>query len=477
MRLQTVVCAIGVAALVGGLGRASAAAATSLLDGRWSGTVRAIAVAPGGTASGALVQAGGRVTGTLAIELGPVTDTFDVKGRVEGRRALVVGRHGVRRLRWRGRWSARANGWRGPLVVRFGAMRLRATLVLTRTADGGGPRCGAELFASTVMPVVVEPICSKCHVAGGAAQAAAFRVTLGDPVATAASALAMVDPADPAASRLLAKPRGDVPHGGGRQIAAGSPEEQALLAWIAEVTAPGCDLGGGGGGGGATGGAALYAEACASCHGADARGLDGRPDIRCNRSIHDAVRNGRTGGPAGDMPSFPKLDDAQIAEIQSFLFGLCPVGGASGADLYASNCATCHGPGAVGTATAPNVRCATRVDDALVVGRGARMPSFSALSAPERALLVGYLAGACADAGRPAADLYSGNCASCHGARGGGGTNGLGVYGPNIRCTEVGDYREKIRFGEGAMPAFPGLTPSDATAIAAFARIAGCTGD
>src|SRR5262249_28437172 len=119
---------------------------------------------------------------------------------------------------------------------------------------------------------------------------------------------------------------------------------------------------------GATG-ADLYASNCASCHGADANGVDGTPGIRCNRSIHDVVLSGRT-GPSGTMPAFA-MTDGEIGLVQAYLVGLCPVGGAGGADLFASNCASCHGFGAAGTDTAPNVRCATRVADAMHEGRGA----------------------------------------------------------------------------------------------------------
>jgi mono/diheme cytochrome c family protein len=287
----------------------------------------------------------------------------------------------------------------------------------------------------------------------------------------------MIDPNDPTHSRLIEKPRADVAHGGGRRILPGSPEEAALLDWIALVTAPGCDLGSGGGGGGGGGGgtgAELYATHCASCHGADARGLDGRPDVHCSRSIGDAVRNGRT-GPAGEMPPVSALGDAQIALVQEFLLSLCPVGG-PGDQIYASNCGTCHGPDGGGSATAPSVRCATRVDDALALGRGTRMPAFPALAPADVTSVKAFLAERCDAAGRTPADLYAGNCSTCHGAGAAGGENGLGVHGPDIRCTESGDYREKVRFGDDDMPAFPALDTADADAIAGWVRGTLCPG-
>jgi mono/diheme cytochrome c family protein len=346
---------------------------------------------------------------------------------------------------------------------------------LTLTPDEGSPlACGAEYFAAEPMPRVFAPICAQCHVAGGLAQGTRLRVTAGDPVATARTAIGLVDPSDPTHSLLLLKPRGDVPHGGGRRITPGSAEELALQQWIGLVTAPDCQQPGGGGGGGPTGDP--YVDNCAACHGPDARGLAGRPDIHCNRSIHDVVRNGRT-GPAGTMPAFPALSEADIATIQQLLLGLCPPGTASGEELYAGNCATCHGGDAGGVGDAPSVRCATRVADALEIGRGTRMSSFPTFVGADLTSLTGYLAELCLQHGRTPADLWAGNCSSCHGATAGGGRNGLGVRGPNVRCTGANDYREKVAQGDDDMPSFPALDPSDVDAIAAFVHGSFCSGD
>jgi len=219
----------------------------------------------------------------------------------------------------------------------------------------------------------------------------------------------------------------------------------------------------------------LYASNCASCHGADANGVDGTPGIRCNRSIHDIVLSGRA-GPSGTMPPFA-MTDAEIGLVQAYLVGLCPVGSAGGADLFAGNCATCHGVDATGTATAPGVRCATRVADAVQYGRGERMPSFPALVPSEVTTLQGWLEGLCTASGRPAADLYAGNCSTCHGTTGHGGQNGLGVRGPDIQCTSAGDFSETVRFGDEGMPAFPALGTGDITAIVEYVHGSPCTGD
>jgi mono/diheme cytochrome c family protein len=445
-----------------------------VLDGSWYGTVttgagRAAAV----SASGTLGRSGASFVGTLTLDGGGVAGTFAVEAVVHGTRARMRGTFGVERLRWRGSWNRKHQAWRGPVVVRGGGRRLRGMLALSR--DGTvAPQCGNDVFAARVMPGVMEPICAQCHVPGGMAQAAAFRVSRGDAAATAKSALGQVDQADPSHSRLLEKPRGDVPHGGGRQIAPGSAAEQALVAWIEVVTGPACRAGIPGGPPPDGSGAGLYATNCASCHGPDARGLDGRPDIHCHRAILDAVRNGR--GPAGEMPAFSNLTDADVQKIQDFLGGLCPAATATGAELYASNCAACHGADATGTPGKPSVRCATRVFDAVRVGRGAAMPIVPGLSDAEVNRIQSHLGTLCDQHGRPGADLWAGNCGTCHGADAGGGRNGLGVRGPDIQCSGAGDYGEAVARGPDKMPAFPALSASDVSAMASYVRGSFCTG-
>jgi mono/diheme cytochrome c family protein len=453
------------AGLLLGLCHAPAMALDAGLDGDWSGAVAAGRRHPAMSATATLAQSGASVSGILTLVGAGTTETFAVTGVVHRRLARLAGAATARRLSWKGRWDARRQAWRGRLRIREGRQVTRFRLALER-AGAPGVECGEEFFAQVLMPNVLGPICAQCHVAGGAAQSTRLRVVAGDPSATARSAIALVSATDPAQSRLLLKPRGELAHGGGQRVVPGSAEDQALEEWIGLVTA--C------GGGSGTGD--LYTDNCASCHGWDARGLDGRPDIRCSRSVHDAVRNGRI-GVIGEMPAFPNLDDDDIATIQAFLVGLCPTDSATGADLYAGNCAACHGTDATGTSAAPSVRCATRVVDAVRVGRGAAMPSLPALADAELARIDAHLDQLCTAAGRPGADLYAGNCGTCHGATAGGGRNALGVRGPDIRCQGANDFQEKVRKGDDDMPAFPALDAGDVTAIATWVRGTYCSGD
>jgi mono/diheme cytochrome c family protein len=443
------------------------AAAPVPLSGTWSGSLSSgPGRGVGGAVSCTLAPSGKGVAGTVVLDAGTVTGSVHVRGRARGLLVWLQGKAGPLRFRWRGRWIDAAGVWRGPAVVRGPSGRAHGMLVLGR-GEVPGASCGAaDDFARNVMPVVFEPICAQCHVPAGLAAATRLRVTPGDPAATMLSALKLVDLTAPAQSLLLRKPRAEVAHGGGQRLMPGSAEDDALLHWITLMSSPDCQGGSGGGGGGGGGPTGLYADNCASCHGADARGVQGRPDIRCNRNIHDVVRNGRTGGPSGDMPAFPNLADADIATIQAFLVGLCPDATATGADLFAGNCATCHGPTAGGTTGKPAVRCATRIADAVRVGRGAAMPSFpsSALNDAGLTLVETYLDDLCTQVGRPGADLWAGNCASCHGADAHGGRSALGVQGPNVQCSR--DIAPAVVSGKGTdMPAFAGLSTADVTSI------------
>ena len=109
-----------------------------------------------------------------------------------------------------------------------------------------------------------------------------------------------------------------------------------------------------------------YRAACAFCHGIDARGAQG-PDLA--RSLHvlndDAGRGLgpylRVGLPANGMPAFPKLTDAEAAELSAFLHSRIAesrarppmnpngivVGDASAGQAYfsgAGGCTGCHSP-------------------------------------------------------------------------------------------------------------------------------------
>jgi hypothetical protein len=98
----------------------------------------------------------------------------------------------------------------------------------------GGAEAGGPSFAM-VFPVI-DSGCRRCHVAGGMAGTSSFLLT-GMAMTDYSAVRALVDPAAPAGSRLLAKAAGQG-HGGGVIYRADSPEYTLLAAWIAAGAAP-----------------------------------------------------------------------------------------------------------------------------------------------------------------------------------------------------------------------------------------------
>jgi len=89
-------------------------------------------------------------------------------------------------------------------------------------------------FAS-VFPLI-DGGCKRCHMPGGMATDTKFLLT-GQAATDYAAVRALVDPASPAGSRLLAKASGQG-HQGGVIYRTSSTEYAALLAWIQAGAAP-----------------------------------------------------------------------------------------------------------------------------------------------------------------------------------------------------------------------------------------------
>jgi mono/diheme cytochrome c family protein len=419
-------------------------------------------------ATGALEVNGNRIAGTLSLTVqGATTATdFPVAGRVRHKRFLLSGTSAAGRLRWQG--AQRPTGLTGKLRVRGPSLRLRGTLALEARASRS-TGCD-DVFRTDVMGRVLVPICAICHRSGAAAAGTRLQVAADDVTATEAGVATVIDASNPAASLLLQKPVGDLGHGGGAQIARNGPEIAILRNWVDLVAQSQC---------GAADpppdpndpGAVLYSNTCASCHGSQARGGTA-PAIRCNRDVSDAVKQGREGStPATTMRPFPLMTDADIALVQGFLDRLCPAADATGAELFAGNCASCHGADASGN-SAPSVRCSRNAGFAVINGViGAfpgYMPALLALSDPEIAKIQGHLRGLCAPDSATGAELFAANCAACH------GTSGAGDSGrPDVRCTVPSRLHNALYYGRGfpvtRMPGFTAvLTATEESRIAGW---------
>lgn len=150
-------------------------------------------------------------------------------------------------------------------------------------------------------------------------------------------------------------------------------------------------------------GAQLYTLHCSSCHGVDARGIEGKgPQLRTEgeAAVDFVLRTGRM--PLADPQAHPKrgpvrFTEAEIRSLVAYVGGLGegpaipsvdPARGdvTRGSQIFQLNCAACHvssGAGAPigGGRDAPALMQAspTQVAEALVVGPGA-MPRFDTFS-------------------------------------------------------------------------------------------------
>lgn len=378
------------------LGMASSVSAD--MSGSWAGQFVLPTLGKTVDAAAALADARGRLNGTIvfALEDPTLAAAFVVQGRVAGGRLRLSGanpagvtvtvrgasRHGI--LHGVARLRGATGTTKGRITLEVQAGRTDASAcdaVFTQNT---------AFFTSEVLGTVLVPRCLACHGAGGQAQTTRLRVVPGDPAATARSTALVAHPTDAAQALLVRKPQGLVAHGGGERITPGGAEAQVLTQWATLLAQSGCVSSSGTG-------ADLFVARCGSCHGADARGLADRPDVRCTaRSLlNDAVRFGRGAGPDA-MPAFTTIDlpATDLDRIAEHLRGLCT---GKPKDVYASNCATCHGPTAGGGRNAngvggPNIRCRDAGDFAEVLASGEdAMPAFPSFSSSRVSALATFV--------------------------------------------------------------------------------------
>lgn len=164
-------------------------------------------------------------------------------------------------------------------------------------------------------------------------------------------------------------------------------------------------------------GSRIFANNCAVCHGADARGAPGFPNLADNdwlyggepEQIMTSIRNGRS----GMMPDLTTgLGEQGVAEVAAFVYqlnGREPYADTAsmvdaGKQKFGTFCAACHGPGATGNTAmgAPNLTDDTwlyggsfeTIRKTVMDGRNGRMPSHaSLLNDDEIRLVAAYVYG------------------------------------------------------------------------------------
>ncbi|HAZ60692.1 MAG TPA: cytochrome-c oxidase, cbb3-type subunit III [Gammaproteobacteria bacterium] len=152
----------------------------------------------------------------------------------------------------------------------------------------------------------------------------------------------------------------------------------------------------------------LYASYCATCHGSDARGVRGFPNLRDKdwiwggepAAIVKTIQEGRQ----GMMPAWSEiLDQQQIADVVTHVLRISgadtdPVAAERGKAVFAQNCAACHGAEGKGMEAlgAPNLTdeiwlyggSSARITETIVKGRMGRMPAWGEFLGPAKVHVV-----------------------------------------------------------------------------------------
>jgi hypothetical protein len=217
------------------------------VTGSYDGTITGKKIPTPVKAAASLSAAGTFLTGTVALEGDPgaVSGAYLVSGKATPKKVMVKGGNpSGALLKWKGKIVG--GTLQGKATVKGPGVKLAGTMALTlNVATGDGSACDAVYTQNTTLfnTLLAGPLtpCTTCHVAGGQASATRFRITAGNPLATARTVAMLVDSADPAASRIIAKPTGLLPHGGGTQITAGSADAQSLLQWVTLVAQAHCN--------------------------------------------------------------------------------------------------------------------------------------------------------------------------------------------------------------------------------------------
>ncbi|BDT75748.1 cytochrome-c oxidase, cbb3-type subunit III [Polynucleobacter sp. KF022] len=157
----------------------------------------------------------------------------------------------------------------------------------------------------------------------------------------------------------------------------------------------------------------LFLNSCAQCHGSDAGGAKGFPNLTDGDWLYggspENIKTTLINGRAGVMPPFPQLESKQIVDVANYVRSLSglpadDLKAARGADVYKSNCAACHGPEGKGNIAlgAPNLTdkvwlyggSEATIVETVTKGRMAMMPAQDKVLSPEKIhLLTAYVWG------------------------------------------------------------------------------------
>ncbi|MBL1143118.1 MAG: cytochrome-c oxidase, cbb3-type subunit III [Proteobacteria bacterium] len=139
----------------------------------------------------------------------------------------------------------------------------------------------------------------------------------------------------------------------------------------------------------------LFASYCTTCHGSDARGARGFPNLRDDDWLYggdpEAIKTTIMQGRAGAMPAWAQiLSEEDIFNVVSYVEQLAnrtvdETHASSGKDIFMKNCAMCHGAEGKGNPMmgAPNLTddiwlyggSQKKITESIVLGRNGKMPA------------------------------------------------------------------------------------------------------
>jgi cytochrome c oxidase cbb3-type subunit 3 len=158
----------------------------------------------------------------------------------------------------------------------------------------------------------------------------------------------------------------------------------------------------------------LFANNCAACHGSDAHGGPGFPNLTDGDWLYgggpETIRESILKGRGGVMPTFgPILGEEGIHDVAQYVVSLSgrpadPIRATAGQQKFAMLCTACHGPEGKGTPAlgAPNLTdniwlyggSVQTIEQTIRGGRQGRMPAHEALLGADRVhLLAAYVYG------------------------------------------------------------------------------------
>ena len=104
------------------------------------------------------------------------------------------------------------------------------------------------------------------------------------------------------------------------------------------------------------GGEAAFKDNCATCHGTGGAGAPGYPNLNDDawlwggtvdeiyHTVQFGVRNDNVNSHSSEMPAFGGISSAgEISTVADYILGMAAAPDAAGSQIFADNCAACHG--------------------------------------------------------------------------------------------------------------------------------------